>query len=277
MLDSVIPEVGEAGAKRGELFVSGAQSYRVPPIVLVRTLSSVRAWQPAFDGCFLYVRDLGVRVSITSTGKQLEILGLNNAFRQGYGCERIAFTFGQRGSDGLREMLVSCDYHLAELLDAVAAVDFERSQPSLFGAVVTRRVTRAIRVFSPFHLERLRPLHAMPNKWTVPLVLRVLVNGQYELVTPKSGAEEECGRFALGSEWRKRKPEEVAGILSLVRCVTESLPEWCAYESEQQRKIVLCSREVAGMGIEVSFSAAAPRPIQPDFYISESCYVKRVG
>jgi hypothetical protein len=36
------------------------------------------------------------------------------------------------------------------------------------------------RTFSPFAVDRVKPLKAKPGKWTIPHVIRCLLNGQYE-------------------------------------------------------------------------------------------------
>lgn len=45
---------------------------------------------------------------------------------------------------------------------------------------ITRYENKAIRVFSPFALERMKPLKEAPKKWTVTHALRALINGQYK-------------------------------------------------------------------------------------------------
>lgn len=45
---------------------------------------------------------------------------------------------------------------------------------------ISRTDTKAVRVFSPLSLDRIKPLKEAPKKWTVAHAMRALVNGQYK-------------------------------------------------------------------------------------------------
>lgn len=91
---------------------------------------------------------------------------------------------------------------------------------------VRRSDLESKRVFSPLHLDRLKPLVAAPQRWTVPHALRALANGQYEDLRC-TGRYSDDYAFDAAVDFRRG---EIQSPLTLVQRIFESPRGWRCYE-----------------------------------------------
>lgn len=116
----------------------------------------------------IYVHQENIRVWQGSDS--IMILDLRNAMLRGQTCKEVTIR-------DWKESCAAVNYvggRYAEML----AEHSENSESGSFAIYVSE--VPAMRVFSPFALNRVNPLKAKPAKWTIPHVLRALFNGQFE-------------------------------------------------------------------------------------------------
>lgn len=203
------------------------------PINQFDSVSTARDWHQLFRSHQAYVQEGEVKVSVWGTGdnRALSLTMLANAQKAGAVCERYVFDLANqemRGHQALCHLINSVDYVLVDLLRILEAMDFSRGAVELFGFKVCRKEDPAIRVFSPFHLGRIKPLTHEPKKWTVRHVLRVLVNGQYDALRCRGKYTDD---YAFDSEYGFQRGS-IAAPLDFVRKIIESPSGWRAYRKE---------------------------------------------
>ena len=92
------------------------------------------------------------------------------------------------------------------------------------------------RTFSPFALGRIKPLKAKPGKWTIPHVIRALINGQYERL--------KCnGQYTDDYAWDAAVDFRRGAIESAVdfcRDIIKDPSGWWAMEREGGRVSICC-------------------------------------
>lgn len=188
----------------------------------------------------VYVQDCQVKVALWGADCQdLSLTMLDNAQKIGAECARFHFSPAESrgaGFTALCGLLQAVDFSLRDLVQVLAAADFERGSVEIFGMAVTRSMEPAIRVFSPFHMDRLKPLDKVPRKWTVRHALRAIVNGQYEGlrctgVMTDDYAWDNARNFGRG---------ECKAPLLFVRRVIESPSGWRVYAEDNNRVALNC-------------------------------------
>lgn len=113
----------------------------------------------------------------------LALTDLAEAFRPGRTCTQYRVS-GRDGAEPTDLILAlgsaAAAFGLLEQMDRNSGVrDRKPHVLTLEGCLleIRRSAIPAIRVFSPLHLHRVRPLERVPNRWTIPHVVRALVNG----------------------------------------------------------------------------------------------------
>jgi len=209
----------------------------------IDSVCSAKDWQLAMSCRELFVSSEEVRLRIFGSGRHrsLELVRLNNAQKRGAVCDRYYLNLedkleGIRGEQALCRLINLVDYDLAGLLDIIGSADFHKGDLTLFGFRVTHSELPAARVFSPFHLHRLKPLKAKPAKWTVRHVLRLVANKQYDRF--------DCiGRF---TDDHKHDADlnygkgPVKAPLPFIRDVIENPRGWVAHEGDDGRVEISC-------------------------------------
>jgi len=187
----------------------------------------------------VYVQDCQVKVSLWGVDShELSLTMLENAQKIGAECPRFNFSPNDAGGglQALCGLLRAVDYSLSDLVQVLAAADFERGSVELFGMVVTCSVEPAIRVFSPFHIDRLKPLDKVPRKWTVRHALRAIVNGQYDGFRCTGIMTDD---YAWDNERNFGRGECKAPLLFVQR-VLESPSGWRVYAEDNNRVALNC-------------------------------------
>jgi hypothetical protein len=186
----------------------------------------------------VYVQDCQVKISLWGAECQdLSLTMLDNAQKVGAECARFHFSPTRgAGFSALCGVLRAVDFSLRDLVQVLAAADFERGPVEVFGVSVTCSMEPAIRVFSPFHMDRLKPLDKMPKKWTVRHALRAIVNGQYEGFRCTGVMTDD---YARDNERNFGRGEFKAPLL-FVRRVIESPSGWRVYAEGNNRVALNC-------------------------------------
>ena len=99
----------------------------------------------------------------------LRITELANAQKKGEVCKITSFDW-RYNQDGLCQFINWVD----SIGGLIAALSDWPSQ----GLTKYEHTEKAVRVFSPFDLERIKPLTETPKKWTIKHVVRAIVNEQ---------------------------------------------------------------------------------------------------
>lgn len=116
-----------------------------------------------------------------------QVLDLSNAFLRGKTCVKYRLTTEKPFSFSTIIENNGSLQRLFKKLEARESDIYERGQElssyllddsgvSLTGY---RREKKAIRVFSPIHLDHVKPLTKEPKKWNIRLAMRALINGQF--------------------------------------------------------------------------------------------------
>lgn len=203
------------------------------PIIQFDSVATAKDWHQLFSSHQAYVQDGEVKVSVWGTGdnRALSLTMLANAQKAGAVCERYVFDLANqemRGHQALCHLVNSVDYVLTDLLKVLKVMDFSRGTVELFGFKVRRVEEPAIRVFSPFHLDRIKPLTHEPKKWTVRHVLRAVVNGQYDTLRCSGKYTDD---YAFDAEVGFQRGR-IASPLAFVQKIIEFPSGWKAYGKE---------------------------------------------
>ena len=149
------------------------------------------AWLQFYNSCYsLYCQDTQRHIHYMNRGlsADLYITDVSNAYKTGAVC--TGFQVGAQSSVAIMQCVADCGYSVSELLRRCEAA-FDNVPPSARAATlplddeqltVTRLEEPGVRTFSPLPaaLKTLKPLNALPQKWTLRHLMRVLTNGQYQ-------------------------------------------------------------------------------------------------
>lgn len=201
------------------------------PIIQLESITKARDWHQAFSDRQVYVYQDQVRVSVWGGGnhRALSLTMLANAQKRGEVCKRYTFDLDSetmQGMQALCHVVNAVDFDLSGLVSILESMDFSRGTVEVFGFKVRRSEEPAMRVFSPFHLDRLKPLASVPAKWTVRHVLRVLANGQFDQLSCRGKYTDD---YAYDSEVGFRRGR-IADPLSFIKNIIESPSGWKAYD-----------------------------------------------
>lgn len=202
------------------------------------SMASCESWIEALNSRECYVREPAARIAVSgmANNEELSITRLDNAFRAGKECitYRLSPALSDSGVSALTDLLAEFDWDLSALLAVLDAVDSERGA-DVMGYAVRCRVYPGVRVFSPFHLDRLKPLKKWPSKWTVPMALRAIANGQYESFRCKGVYTDD---YAMDNALNFRRGNVAA--LAFIRRVTERPSGWHVFEGRDNRVHINC-------------------------------------
>jgi hypothetical protein len=139
----------------------------------------------------MYIESPAAKVHIYQGSCHITLL--DNAFQRGKSCPHYSINFDSHDDKlpFINEFLREFDFSLEAIVDFLEGIEFSVNRWGSFekydyvsdnGAVleIYKGVEKGIRVFSPFHVNRVKPLKEAPKKWTVSHVCRALINGQYK-------------------------------------------------------------------------------------------------
>lgn len=220
---------------------------------IIESLETSDAWREVQFKSEVYVRDLEVQVGVWGLGchQSMTITQLGNALKIGATCERFRFDLPMSSEKSIWGLLDDVDYSLAQLLDVLASVDFDHGRPEIFGASVSAGSEPAIRVFSPFRLDRLKPLDRLPNKWTVKHAIRAVANGQYDSLRCKGQYTDDYAYDAA----RNFGEGEINAALPFIQKIIECPSGWRVYDDGNGR-IGLCCHHFDNNEIKVNLEAS---------------------
>lgn len=145
--------------------------------IIADIISTEKFWKVANNEIFLQ----GPLLRYQPYRSTYLIQDLSNAFKSGQSCP--AFSLQYPHEDNWRELVQDVDGDMGELLARLMDQTADKggiALPIAHGITVHRRSIPGVNTFSPFHLNRFKPLPAEPAKWTLAHMKRALANGQYE-------------------------------------------------------------------------------------------------
>ena len=170
-------------------------------------------------------------LQIKEHNTSLRLLELTNAGLRGKTCKEIIISFNdmQEYTD-LKYNMVSESAGRVQLKNVRSFKDaqlFSAMAESLLNCHVSCKEQKAVRVFPILNCDRIKPLKAKPQRWTIPHVIRALVNGQFESL--------KCnGRYTDDYAWDDalnfRRGEINNAICFAKRIYEEPSGWWCGEE-----------------------------------------------
>lgn len=128
-----------------------------------------------------------LRYSSRGIGSQLFIKDLANAFKTGAEC--AGYSIDGNETDAIDMFIASCNYSLSVMFLRCEEALNELAENQYHGTIegpgynvsVYDRTSKGVRTFSPLPeaLKSLKRLDAIPKKWTLRHVMRMLANGQH--------------------------------------------------------------------------------------------------
>lgn len=167
----------------------------------------------------------------------LSLTDLTNALKIGEICE--SYSMHYHGSSPLPgyHILRSVNYDLQVLMEIMKAIPWEKDRwggweniSHVFNGmevILYRSDIKGVRVYSPFALDRMKPLKEDPKKWTLRHALRALVNGQYESLRC-TGVYTDDYAYDYAYNYQQG---EIKNGKAFAKQIIESPSGWWVYES----------------------------------------------
>lgn len=188
----------------------------------MRIISDIRSMDIFNKVCrseiFLQEQDLHYRAYRGS----FRINDLRNALKTGKTCP--SFSVEYRDECDWLNLVNEVNGDLSQLLallDEATDLASRKYVPLANGLTVHRTAKPGVRMFSPFALERLKPLAELPSKWMLSHVRRALANGQIENLRC-DGITTDDYAFDNATNFQKGKLE----TMKLLRDLIESPDGW---------------------------------------------------
>lgn len=158
----------------------------------------------------------------------LALTDLSHAFQPGHACTQYRL----HASDGLEPAeLIFALGSAAAAFWVLEQMDWSGGAPDHEPRIlildhgqleIRRSALPAIRVFSPLHLHRLKRLERAPKRWTIPHVIRALVNGQCADLRCNGQYTDDYARDAAEDFGRG----EIRSALAFAQRIVESPSGW---------------------------------------------------
>lgn len=163
---------------------------------------------------------------------------LENAFKSGSYCVEYHVMAEFNDMEGLlHRMRYDMSALAAELREALTAHPEDHSVPLKDGGTGYWRTRPATRTFSPFDLDRLKPLKApLTGKWTLAHARRALANGQYENLRCNGHYTDDYADDAARDFCRG----EIKAPLEFLRKLVEDPSGWWTLLNEESKSVSVC-------------------------------------
>lgn len=193
----------------------------------------------------------------------LTLTDLTHAFRAGHVCQQYRLRArDEREPVDLILVLGSAAaaFRLLEEMDwSAGGRDGEPRVLTLKGTAleIHRGSVPAIRVFSPLHLDRVRPLERAPKRWTIPHVARALVNGQCADLKCTGRYSDDYARDAAEDFGRG----EIRSALAFAQRIVE-FPSgwWCS--ADGAGRVSVCCHHFDNNSFRLDLDARRPSTIE---------------
>lgn len=130
----------------------------------------------------VYVKDLNAFIQIKASS--LRIMKLDDAFLKGKIIPTIFITSKEKHLEALIQIVYNNDYQklISDAYNIIENNQIGEYNKTYFldGYEIQISYTKANKVFSPFHLYRIKPIKETPRKWNKTLVIRALINNQFK-------------------------------------------------------------------------------------------------
>jgi hypothetical protein len=184
----------------------------------------------------VYVESENLHVQRWSGFDQYSITDLSNALLTGKTCRKYSITSnGAHGNlDVTNWFLQDFDGDLRKAFDFCESLRFEKDQWGydksywIGGVNISRRDEKSNRTFSPFALDRVKPLKAIPEKWTMRHVYAAIINKQCSNLKCDGVYSDD---YAYDSAVNYHKGE-INHPLAFVRRIIESPSGWHCFLSD---------------------------------------------
>lgn len=136
-----------------------------------------------------YIESTDIFISICRRRPELKIGSLANALLTGKSC--VIYSCQGKSREDIFNMLEGYNFDPAAILEACNGLAFSKNEfgsyasQKLAGLTISKADFKGVNTFSPFHLNRLKPLKTIPKKWKTKDVARLLANNQFEKLEAK--------------------------------------------------------------------------------------------
>jgi len=183
-----------------------------------------------------YIEDDNIRLSFSPNA--MYIIELSNALKRGQRCPKIIFrNESDSFFDDVKEIFTLFSYSAGDVYKSLVTLskenDFEPVDIDNF--TVYFDILEGVRVFSPFAFSHLKPLNALPKKWTIPHVIRALANDQF---TDLRCDGEYTDDYASDAQTDcNRGPREA---MTIIYDLVKDVGSWRTYLADDGRVRVCC-------------------------------------
>ena len=173
----------------------------------------------------IYVR--AENIMVWRRADSIRVTDLTHALATGKECREVSIRNWQDSCGAINHVqgryLEQLDEHTADSKDGSLEI-YASTEPGR-------------RTFSPFALDRIKPLKALPAKWTIPHVIRALINGQYEElkcngVYTDDYAYDAAVNYRMGT---------ISNALEFCRGIIKNPGGWWAMAQDGGRVSICCS------------------------------------
>lgn len=183
----------------------------------------------------VYVESENLHVQRWSGFDQYAITDLTNVLATGKTCRAYSIkSKGEYGNlDATNWLFRAFDGDLRKAFDFCETLSFEKDQwgynklYQIENVEIMRRDEKSNRTFSPFALDRIKPLKAMPAKWTMRHVYAAIINKQFSKLKCDGVYTDD---YAYDSAVNYSKGE-ITHPLAFVRRIIESPSGWHCFVS----------------------------------------------
>ena len=201
----------------------------------IEKILNVRDMLNKFYDSGVYIESENLHVQQWKGFDDWKITDLTNALATGKTCRQYSFkSNGPHGNCETINWLLQDFYgDFRKAFDFCETLSFEKDQwgsckPYRIGGIdIWRRDEKSNRTFSPFALDRIKPLRAIPDKWTMRHVYAAIINNQFSTLKC-DGVYSDDYAFDDAANYHKG---EIAHPLAFIRRIIEHPSGWHCFVS----------------------------------------------
>lgn len=151
---------------------------------IVKSLASGDDWlhfTNRFSHSGYYLEGTNIFVLLRGVNRAELVIGdVSNAYKRGKMC--VFYRLTGKDSNSIYQALAKVDFDVKAMLSICASVDSETERHHKISEDVnlSKYSEKGVNTFSPFLLDRLKPMKEIPKKWMTSHVIRMLANDQFE-------------------------------------------------------------------------------------------------
>lgn len=111
----------------------------------------------------------------------VRITDLSNAMKRGKNCIMISIQSKNFVHEEIEKIFPTFNYNIKKIFDTLSNLDISDMESIDYkGLRIFKALKQGVRVYSPFNHHIVKPLKSKPKKWTIPHILKVLINNQFD-------------------------------------------------------------------------------------------------